>query len=89
MSPVISPRKPKLSSHAVHAARNNEQLELRVQHALNGTGQAPLRQVRLTSDNGRVVLNGSVPTYYLKQLAQATAMSIEGVRSLENNLAVR
>jgi osmotically-inducible protein OsmY len=38
---------------------------------------------------GAVVLQGQVPTYYHKQLAQSVALSVAGVTSLENQITVQ
>lgn len=38
--------------------------------------------------NGRVVLSGTVPTYTARVAAEADAMSIPGVKLIENNIAV-
>lgn len=43
--------------------------------------------VRVDRD-GRVSLQGIVPTYYLKQKAQAAAMSVDGVASVQNDVVV-
>jgi hypothetical protein len=48
----------------------------------------PLRQVSCLLDDGILTLRGSVPTYYLKQLAQTIGASIQGVRQVINRLDV-
>jgi osmotically-inducible protein OsmY len=60
----------------------------RVQRALRGTGYGPLRGVEVTVRAGLVILGGRVPNYYLKQLAQATALSVPGARRVRNDLDV-
>jgi osmotically-inducible protein OsmY len=60
----------------------------RVERALRATGYGPLRDVQVTADAWRVALEGRVPSYYLKQVAQATALSVSGVREVRNNLQV-
>ncbi len=47
-----------------------------------------LRDVQVTEEAGYVVLNGRVPTFYLKQLAQAIAGSVDGVNLLRNDIVV-
>ncbi|MDZ4687009.1 MAG: BON domain-containing protein, partial [Planctomycetaceae bacterium] len=41
-----------------------------VSQQLVGSGRLRLRGVQVNEDRGTVVLTGSVPTFYLKQLAQ-------------------
>lgn len=66
----------------------NQRLSTRVHRALVSTGQLPLRQVRVDAEDGRIALAGRLPSFYLKQLAQAAALSVPGVRSLDNQLVV-
>lgn len=47
-----------------------------------------LRDVQVTEEAGYVVLNGRVPTFYLKQLAQTIAGSVDGVNLLRNDIVV-
>jgi osmotically-inducible protein OsmY len=35
-----------------------------------------------------ITLRGRVPSYYMKQVAQATALAVTGVRGLRNELEV-
>jgi osmotically-inducible protein OsmY len=60
----------------------------RIEHALRATGYPALRAVEVSVCGGVVILQGRVPSYYLKQLAQATAMEIAGVRELRNDVEV-
>jgi len=46
------------------------------------------RRLRLEAEDGRVVLSGSVATYYQKQMAQEIVRRIEGVSEIENCLEV-
>jgi osmotically-inducible protein OsmY len=39
-------------------------------------------------ENGVLRLRGRVPSYYLKQLAQAAAANMEGVKRIENHIEV-
>lgn len=73
-------------SHAMHC---DEVLEQRVRRALGDVGCHPFHEIQVKSDHGRITLSGTVPTYYLKQIAQSIAMRFEGVRSVENCLVVR
>ena len=46
------------------------------------------RQVHFETDNGRVIINGSVETYFEKQMAQEALRQIKGIKSIENQLEV-
>src|SRR5262245_29269392 len=56
--------------------------------ALHKTGHAWLRRAIVLSSYGVIVLRGTVPSYYLKQLAQVTVMTVPGVESVKNELEV-
>jgi osmotically-inducible protein OsmY len=60
----------------------------RVERALHATGFAPLRAVEVSVTGEFVILRGRVPSYYMKQLAQAVAMEVEGIRELRNDVQV-
>lgn len=47
-----------------------------------------LRHVRCGYDDGRLQLEGKVPSFYLKQLAQSLVQGIPGVRRIDNRLTV-
>ncbi len=47
-----------------------------------------LRDVKCESRDGITVLSGTVPSFHLKQLAQALALHTPGVREIENRLHV-
>src|ERR1051326_2891723 len=59
-----------------------------VTHALEQTGHHPLQQLALHCEMDLVTLIGQVPTYYLKQLAQVTVLSVPGVMQVDNQLQV-
>ena len=60
----------------------------RVERALRATGYGPLRGVEVTVHARYVILGGRVPSYYLKQVAQTTALAVPGVRHLRDDLDV-
>ena len=60
----------------------------RVEQALRATGQGALRGVEVTAHARHVILCGRLPTYYLKQIAQATALAVPGVHQVRNDLEV-
>ena len=56
--------------------------------ALSATGYPALRGVRIEIERGIVVLWGRVPTYHQKQMAQAMAQQVDGVRGIANGIEV-
>ncbi len=56
--------------------------------SLRETGYPALRNVEVQVSGGDVVLTGHVPTYHMKQLAQATVQQFLRVRGLTNNIEV-
>lgn len=68
--------------------RQDAQLEQDVRQALRSSSYGSLRRVQVRVDMGHVAIEGSVPSYYLKQMAQAVAMSFSEVESLQNDLLV-
>lgn len=70
------------------ATTTSNELLSNVQRQLAGSGHRELRTVRVTVDGRRVRLQGRVSSYYLKQVAQAAALSVKGVESIDNELIV-
>lgn len=69
-----------------------DHLDDEIWKALRATGYFINRHNRITVDvsaDGHVLLRGTVPSYYHKQRAQVAAMSVTGVRSLQNDLVVK
>jgi osmotically-inducible protein OsmY len=60
----------------------------RVERALRATGYPPLRAVEVSVCGQLVILRGRVPSYYMKQFAQAAALALPGVRELRNDVEV-
>jgi osmotically-inducible protein OsmY len=48
-----------------------------------------LRSVCCDEQDGALILRGSLPTYYLKQMAQAIVARVEGVEQVTNQIEVR
>jgi osmotically-inducible protein OsmY len=71
-------------------AQSLEDLRLaeRVARSLRATGYPPLRAVAVTVRGRLAILQGRVPSYYMKQVAQAAALDVPGVRELRNDLEV-
>jgi osmotically-inducible protein OsmY len=63
-------------------------LSERVGRALRATGYGPLRGVEVTVRARLVILGGRVPSFYLKQVAQTTALAVPGAQQVRNELAV-
>lgn len=55
---------------------------------LNRTGHPSLRQIALRSEANVIALSGEVPSFFLKQLAQATVLVVPGVARVQNYLRV-
>jgi osmotically-inducible protein OsmY len=47
-----------------------------------------LKNVSCDSLDGRLILRGCVPSYYLKQIAQQAVASLEGVERIDNQIEV-
>ena len=60
----------------------------RVQRALCAPGYRQLRDIQVTAHARLVILRGRVPSYYLKQLAQDTALAVPGAHQVRNDLEV-
>jgi osmotically-inducible protein OsmY len=64
------------------------QLTERVERALRSTGYGPLRDVEISVNAGVVLLLGRVPSYFLKQIAQAAALAVPEAHQIHNGLEV-
>jgi len=71
-------------------AQSLEDLRLaeRLERALHETGYAALRAIEVSVNARIVILVGRVPSYYLKQIAQATALAVPGAHQIRNDLDV-
>jgi osmotically-inducible protein OsmY len=63
-------------------------LVVEVERALRATGYLSLRNLQIVQHGSAVILQGRVPTYHLKQLAQAIAMTHERVAQVYNEIDV-
>ena len=59
-----------------------------VERALRATGYGSLRGIEVTVHARLVILDGRVPSYYLKQVAQTTALAVPGACQVRNDLDV-
>ncbi len=60
----------------------------RIHEALTTNPHVPSRQVRVEAADGRVVLKGSVRSFFQKQMAQEAIRRIDGVERIDNLLEV-
>jgi hypothetical protein len=58
------------------------------QAALRRSAYVELRNVSCDFSGGVLTLHGRVPTYYLKQLAQASVVDVPGVVEIDNRVEV-
>ena len=88
MRSTTSPRAGRADARPA-AAVPEQSLAFRVRRELETSGYAQLRAIQVSATGtGCVHLDGRVQSFYLKQLAQATALGIEGVHSVNNHLEV-
>jgi len=66
----------------------NRALVEAVARALSATGYLALREIQVEIDCDIAVLWGRVPNYHQKQLAQAVAQKVVGVRGIANGIEV-
>jgi osmotically-inducible protein OsmY len=69
--------------------RDARDLKATVAETLDHSGYSALSLVGCEVRGDAIILQGSVPTYYLKQLAQAFALRVAGAKRVDNRLAVR
>ena len=60
----------------------------KIHEALVSNPHVPSCEVRVEAADGRVVLKGSVRSFFQKQMAQEAIRRIDGVESIENLLEV-
>jgi osmotically-inducible protein OsmY len=58
------------------------------EHALRSSPYLALRNVSCEWQDGVLTLRGCLPTYYLKQVAQAVVARLDGVRQVVNEIDV-
>ena len=63
-------------------------IELLVQKRLSQSAYHALRELTCQDHEGIITITGTVPSYYLKQVAQTTVASIEQVGGVINRLKV-
>lgn len=60
----------------------------RLHQALQASGYAQLRRIKVDVQDGCAILQGRVPSYYLKQYAQSLVLAFPGIRRVENEIEV-
>lgn len=68
--------------------RSDDHITELVRLALKATGYEQLMTLGVSCQQGRVTLEGCVPSYYLKQVAQSALNAVEGIRAIDNALTV-
>jgi osmotically-inducible protein OsmY len=68
--------------------RHSRQVVEMAQERLEQTAHAPLRNVACEFERGTIVLRGTVPRYYLKQLAQEVVGDLPSVTQVVNDIEV-
>lgn len=92
MSDISSPASDRAARPQPAANRASIGHDLRmadaVECALQASAYRPLRALHATASGGTVVIRGKVPSFYLKQVAQAVAMAVASDRPVRNDLEV-
>ena len=80
-----------LTTHPAGPSRRVEDDGLRTAASalLRSSGYAGLRRLRCEVTDAEVVVHGVLPSYHLKQMAQAVLLRLDGVRGVKNLVEVR
>lgn len=82
---IVVARQPALR---ITPPRYDRQLREAALAAISNSKYAALRQLSCTVAEGVVEITGTVPSFYLKQLAQAAIMQLDGVGTVRNLVSV-
>lgn len=69
-------------------ATSESTLDALISSAIEGNPHLKRRNLRFETQEGRVVLRGTVSSYYQKQMAQEALRRLKGVDQIENQLEV-
>jgi osmotically-inducible protein OsmY len=69
-------------------AVSDDRLRLAADKALRGSGYASMARLDVEVTRGHITISGTVPSFYLKQIAQAVVMKLDGAQFVENRLIV-
>ncbi len=64
------------------------EIEAEVRKSLHVTQHAALRHITCSVHDNTAVLQGRVPSYYLKQLAQVKVTCVPGIEQVDNRIEV-
>lgn len=86
-----------MASHQIESKRlanesakgDNKMQKVPLAAMVDGRPHPALANVTCSIDNGQITLEGVVPTFYLKQLAQETAVRIRDVQTVNNKIVVK
>jgi osmotically-inducible protein OsmY len=84
MIKILSQRRQAYNDEATSNASLGSLVQCQFQHS----PYVALRKITCSANDGILRITGRVPTFYLKQLAQAIAGSMSGVRQVVNELKV-
>ena len=70
------------------AGRRSTQVAAVAESLLMSSSHRPLRTIFCTYDDGQLVLEGRVNTFFHKQLAQEMVANVDGVRQVVNKIEV-
>ena len=85
--PVVPRRFPKQKGLATMSAIDDS-LDSLISNTIQKHPHLKRRRVHFETQEGRVVLRGTVSSYYQKQMAQEAVRRVQGVDSIENRLEV-
>jgi len=73
---------------AIQCDHGDQALNQDAQAALRSSGHSPLRNLACEMRHGVVSLIGSVPSFYLKQMAQVAILRLPGAKCIRNLITV-
>ena len=65
------------------------QVTREVRRALDASGYTQFRQLQVICHDGCIGLQGTLPTWYLKQVAQTVVMAVAPLLPIDNGILVR
>ena len=80
------PTEPKAHSDSLGAAVGDTAITAKVKAKMMGDDRLKKSDINVTTTNGVVTLEGSASSSRARSAAEATAKSVEGVKSVDNNL---
>ena len=86
--PTEEQHAPEATAQFLAQSLEDRHLAERVERALRARGYGALHAIRVSVRARVVFLGGRVCSYYLKQLAQETALAVPGAHQIRNDLDV-